>query len=75
MLQYGVLLMVEHSNIYFIVGENLVNILQKNCNEYFAQNIQLEAKVKLLEEQIETLTKENVKLKSKEITRKKKEDK
>jgi len=55
--------------------QNLVNILQKNCNEYFAQNIQLEAKVKLLEEQIETLTKENVKLKSKEITRKKKEDK
>ena len=32
--------------------QNLVNILQKNCNEYFAQNIQLEAKVKLLEEQI-----------------------
>ena len=55
--------------------QNLVNILQKNCNEYFAQNIQLEARVKLLEEQIETLTKENVKLKSKEITRKKKEDK
>ena len=55
--------------------QNLVNILQKNCNEYFAQNIQLEAKVKLLEAQIETLTKENVKLKSKEITRKKKEDK
>ena len=55
--------------------QNLVNILQKNCNEYFAQNIQLEAKVKLLEEQIETLTKENVKLKSNEITRKKKEDK
>jgi len=45
--------------------QNLVNILQKNYNELFAKNVQLEAKLVMMEKQVASLAEENSKLKKK----------